>query len=64
MTKFSNAEKAKEARREIGQRKRVYGKLVDNGRMSPADMKYKIDLMEEIAQEYEAKDKEDRPGLL
>ena len=63
MPKFTNAEKAKEAKREIGQRKRVYQRLVENRQMSPADMQRKIEIMEEIASEYDALDMKDRPEL-
>ena len=45
MPKFSNDEKAKEARREVGQRKKVYQRLVTEGRMSEAEMNRKIELI-------------------
>lgn len=63
MQQFTNAEKAKEAKREVAQRKRVYQRLVTNGRMSGADMERKIKIMDEIAADYDALDAKDQPSL-
>ena len=51
---YSAAVKALEARREVNYRKRVYARLVVEGRMKGHDADYRIDVMEEIARDYEA----------
>lgn len=51
--KFSHDRLAKEARREIRQRGRVYPGLVAQHRLSPADMAERIAMMEAIAEHFE-----------
>lgn len=63
MGRFSNKEKAAEARREIAQRLRVYPRRVAEGKMHADAASRQTALMEEIAADYEAKDREDRPDL-
>jgi hypothetical protein len=50
--RFSNLEKHREAMREVEQRKRVYNRLIDEGKMRKQDADRKIAIMEEIADEY------------
>ena len=61
---FTAREKADCAAREVRQRKRVYGRLVGEGRMKGADADRQIALMAEIAAEYgaiaEAQDEQGR----
>jgi hypothetical protein len=47
--KFTAEEKCKEAKREVGMRKRVYA----HSAMDPQEAKRKIEIMEEIAADYE-----------
>lgn len=49
---FSAEEKRVCAEREVKQRRRVYGRLLDNGKMSQALHDREIALMEEIATDY------------
>jgi len=53
MSKFTNAEKAKEALREVEMRERVYTRKAGNRQLSQIDQK-RIELMMEIAEEYGA----------
>lgn len=55
MTDFTDQEKAACARREVGQRRRVYGRQVLLGRMTQEKADREIALMEAIAAEYEAR---------
>jgi hypothetical protein len=65
VTRFSAREKADCAQREVKQRKRVYGRLVGEGRMKGAEADRQIALMEEIAAEYGAiADAQDAQGRL
>lgn len=52
---FSAADKAKAARREVSQRKRVYPRLIEQGRMSAPEADRQIAVMTQIAADYEAK---------
>lgn len=54
--KYTNAEKAKEATREVAMRKRVYGK---HGELNPQDIA-RIEIMEEIASEYREREQKER----
>lgn len=59
---FTALDKLKAAEREIGQRKRVYPRLIEGGRMSQKAADHQIAVMEAIADDYrEAVKKE---GLL
>jgi hypothetical protein len=49
---FTTAEKHREARREVHYRKRVYARMVADGRMKKADADRFIDLMRAIEQDY------------
>lgn len=53
-SRFTAAEKATCAEREVRQRERVYARLVAAGRMSPDEAAKQIDTMAEIAAEYRA----------
>ncbi|MBN6819560.1 hypothetical protein JRF84_08150 [Methylobacterium organophilum] len=57
---FTNAEKAKCARREVGLRKRVYPRWIDNLRLKPEGAAREIALMEAIAEDYERLAEADR----
>ena len=46
--KFTDEEKYKEALRELKMRKSVYARTL----MAPHEIKYKIEIMEEIAEDY------------
>ena len=59
MSQFTNAEKKIEAQREVQQRRRVYRRLVENGKMSQADADRQIAIMQEIADDYTARATED-----
>lgn len=50
---FTNAEKAKAARREVGLRRRAYPRWVDRGTMKQPQADREILLMEAIAADYE-----------
>lgn len=63
MAKFSNKEKAAECRRELGKRVHVYGRAVAEQKMKQVDADRLIALMEEMAQEYDARDAMDRPDM-
>jgi hypothetical protein len=49
---FTNADKRDCARREVVQRRRVYRRFVDTGRMTQREADRQIALMEEIAGDY------------
>ena len=51
--KFSAHEKHLEAERELGMRKRFYPHKVESGAMSNAVARRRIELMQEIADDYE-----------
>lgn len=50
---FSARDKQKAAAREVGQRQRVYPRLVESGRMNQADADRQIAIMQSIAADYE-----------
>jgi hypothetical protein len=54
MGNFTAKEKADCAQREVGQRVRVYKRLVDGKRMAAASAQRQIEIMQEIADEYRA----------
>ncbi len=49
---FTNKEKADCAKREVGQRRKVYARLVAQQKMAQADASREIALMQEIADDY------------
>lgn len=59
MSTFTNLEKKKEAQREVIQRRRVYRRLIENGKMTQAEADHQIALMQEIAEDYTARAIED-----
>ena len=50
--KYSAYEKQREAERELTMRKRVYGDKIDAGALDPKTAQRRIDIMQEIAEEY------------
>lgn len=63
MSRFTNAEKVAELKRELGMRRHVYSKRVAEGKMRPADKDRLIAMTEEMLGEYEAKAATDSPDL-
>ena len=55
VAKYTTNQIIREVQREIGQRKRVYGRMVETGAMTQDQADYRIGIMEQIAQEYLAK---------
>jgi hypothetical protein len=53
MSKFTNAEKAQEALREVAMREHVYARMAAGKPIKPADQR-RIEMMREIAAEYGA----------
>ena len=53
MLGFTNLEKAKEAMREVAMRQQVYGRNAPGGKLFPAQER-RIEIMMEIASDYEA----------
>lgn len=53
--KFSDEEKATEAKREVAMRKRVYPRWVADGRMKQDHADRQIEIMQEIEQDYKSK---------
>lgn len=53
--RFSNDDKAKEAQREVRQREYVYAKQVEAGKMTAALAARRIQIMQEMADEYAEK---------
>jgi hypothetical protein len=51
MSRFTHAEKAAEAEREVKMRLEVYGRNAKGGSLSPSQQR-RIDMMREIADEY------------
>lgn len=49
---ISNKEKLREIERELGQRKHVYPRLIDSGRLSQEKADRQTEIMREIAQDY------------
>lgn len=50
---YTRDEKLREARRELRQRRRVYPRLVQQGKLTRADADRQIAIMEAIAADYE-----------
>ena len=63
MGEFTAREKAACADREVGQRQRVYGRMVEEGRMHQERALREIALMQEIAADYYALAVADEPEL-
>lgn len=63
MARFTNAEKAQECRREVGQRRYVYRRRVQDGKMKQEHADRLIAIMEEMQSEYEAAAAKDTPDL-
>lgn len=57
---FTTAEMVEAARREVGQRRRVYKRLVDNGKMSQPFADRQVAIMEAIALTLETMAKAER----
>ena len=55
MGQFTNAQKAKAARRELAARQRVYPRLINAGKMSQDKATYELAIMHEIMDDYEGK---------
>lgn len=55
MSKFTDADKAACARREVGMRQKVYPRRVANGVMHQVEAEREIAIMQEIADEYDEK---------
>lgn len=53
MGRFTHEEKSNEATREAGRRRRVSAKLIDEGKMTKTEADRLVDLMDEIAEDYE-----------
>jgi 3-dehydroquinate dehydratase len=60
---FTPTEKAREARREYGQRQHVYTQRVNEGKMKQGDAQLRLDLMKEIAEDYERLAREQEQDL-
>jgi hypothetical protein len=60
MSQYTATEKAKEARREVLMRERVYLNRVEKKLMSRDEAARKIAIMEDIAQDYEEQAKKER----
>ena len=58
-----NFTKLRELDREIGYRRHVFPKLIAQGRMKQDDADRRIAIMEEIADDYRAKVREEQPEL-
>lgn len=62
---FTARQKQQAAAREVAQRQRVYGRLVEAGKMKQADASRGIAIMQSIEGDYRAKaDAEDQAGRL
>ena len=62
---FTNADKLRCAERELVQRRRVYSRLIADGRMTKRQADREIELMAAIADDYQNKvDNEKPPSLL
>lgn len=62
---FSARDLCREAERELGYRRRVYGRLIENGKMTRSHADSKIAMMEQIRADYDAKAiAEERKGEL
>lgn len=60
MTTYSNHDKAKEALREAGQRRSVYPRWVEDGRITAKEAARRLSIMIEIADEYRRLAEEDK----
>ncbi|MFN3891944.1 MAG: hypothetical protein ACK4MV_16235 [Beijerinckiaceae bacterium] len=58
---ITTADKLKELRREMGQRKRVYARLIENGKLTQEAANRQIAILESIILDYEAKEKAEQP---
>lgn len=61
--RYSAEQKADEARRELAYRRRVYGRMVSEGKMKQAHAEEKIAIMSEIEADYRAQVKKAEPRL-
>jgi hypothetical protein len=61
---FTAMQKATEASREVGYRQFVYSKKVADGKMSEAEARKRIAIMQEIANDYLAEAEADAPKFL
>jgi hypothetical protein len=52
MTRYTIEQKQKEIERELGLRRSVYRKMVNDGRMSPQEASDRIAIMEAILEDY------------
>lgn len=57
---YTNEQKAKAIARELGYRRRVYNRRVDEGQMSAKKMEYEIDIFEAILADYMRKADEEK----
>ena len=55
VAKYTTNQIIREVQREIEQRKRVYGRMVETGAMTQDRADYRIGIMEQIAADYSAK---------
>lgn len=61
---FTAAEKADEAKKEVSYRRRVYARLVGEGRMKQADADRRISIMEAIEKDYRGQTEAEEPRLV
>lgn len=52
---FSDIDKLAEVKRELAQRRRVYPRLIEAGKMSPATADRQIAILESVQVDYEAR---------
>lgn len=57
MTKYSDGEKAAAAEREVAMRRSVYAIRIDSRKMTRAEADREIAIMQEIADDYRAREK-------
>lgn len=60
---FSTREKLKAVERELGYRRRVYPRLIENGRMNQREANEQIAVFEAIAHDYRNQIETDAPSL-
>jgi len=60
---FSNAEKHREAVREVGYRRRVFERLVAEKKMRQEVAEHRLAIMEEIARDYQKLAEQDAPEI-
>ena len=63
MARFSNAEKQREAAREVVYRRKVYARMVAEGKMHEVEADRRIAIMSEMADDYFALAEADAPRL-